>query len=187
MSEEEKVTCESETKEEQVTDETVEEKIEQEETVETTDSHGEEEKAEETKEDDIQDKYLRLMAEYQNFRNRTAKEKADIYAHANEKMALDVLEVIDNFERAMAQKPEGDKFAEGIELILKQLQAVLDKNGVTEIEAVGKDFDPNIHNAVTTEEAPEGTKPGTVTKVFQKGYVLNSKVIRAAMVAVAKE
>ena len=193
MSEEEKVTCESETKEEQVTgetEETLEEKIEQEETVETTDSHGEE-KAEETpeenKEDDIQDKYLRLMAEYQNFRNRTAKEKADIYAHANEKIALDVLEVIDNFERAMAQKPEGDKFAEGIELILKQLQAVLDKNGVTEIEAVGKDFDPNFHNAVTTEDAPEGTKPGTVTKVFQKGYVLNNKVIRAAMVAVAKE
>lgn len=192
MSEEEKVTCESETKEEQVTEETTEEKIEQEETVETTDTHGDQEEkdlgeGEDKKEDDLQDKYLRLMAEYQNFRNRTAKEKADIYAHANEKMALDVLEVIDNFERAMTQKPEDDKFAEGIELILKQLQGVLEKNGVKEIEALGKEFDPNFHNAVITEDAPEGINPGCVTKVFQKGYILNSKVIRAAMVAVAKE
>lgn len=175
MSEEEKVTCESE--------ETVEEQIEENQTEETTETHGEEEK----KEDDLQDKYLRLMAEYQNFRTRTAKEKSDIYAHANEKMALDVLEVIDNFERAMTQKPEGDKFAEGIELILKQLLSVLEKNNVTVIEAEGKEFDPNFHNAVMTEEAGEDVKPGTVTQVLQKGYLLNNKVIRAAMVAVAKE
>jgi len=184
MSEEEKVTCESQTSKEQTqTEETVEEKIEENQPEETTETHGEEEK----KEDDLQDKYLRLMAEYQNFRNRTAKEKSDIYAHANEKMALELLEVIDNFERAMEQRPEGDKFAEGIELILKQLQSVLEKNGVTVIDAEGKEFDPNFHNAVMTEDAPEGVKPGTVTKVFQRGYLLNSKVIRAAMVAVSKE
>jgi len=202
MSEEEKVTCESEETKKTQSEETVEEKIEEIQTDETTETHGEEVKEEQTGEEqtveetkkenkeetkeDLQDKYLRLMAEYQNYRNRTTKEKSDIYAHANEKMALDVLEVIDNFERAMEQKPEGDKFAEGIELILKQLSQVLEKNNVTVIDAMGKDFDPNFHNAVMTEEV-EGAKPGTVTKVFQKGYLLNSKVIRAAMVAVAKE
>lgn len=182
--------------------ETTEEKVEQEKEPET---HGggakpeetkpEEAKPEETKPEeakaeeaeDLQDKYMRLMAEYQNFRNRTAKEKSDIYAHANEKFALDVLEVIDNFERAMSAKPEDDKFADGIELILKQLVSVLEKNNVKEIEALGKPFDPNFHNAVMTEAAGEGKEAETVTQVLQKGYILNSKVIRPAMVAVAKE
>lgn len=182
--------------------ETTEEKVEQEKEPET---HGggakpeetkpEETKAEEAKPEeakaeeaeDLQDKYMRLMAEYQNFRNRTAKEKSDIYAHANEKFALDVLEVIDNFERAMSAKPKDDKFADGIELILKQLVSVLEKNNVKEIEALGKPFDPNFHNAVMTEAAGEGKEAETVTQVLQKGYILNSKVIRPAMVAVAKE
>ena len=187
--------------------ETTEEKVEQEKEPET---HGEgakpeeakpeeakpeeakpeEAKPEETKAEeaeDLQDKYMRLMAEYQNFRNRTAKEKSDIYAHANEKFALDVLEVIDNFERAMSAKPKDDKFADGIELILKQLVSVLEKNNVKEIEALGKPFDPNFHNAVMTEAAGEGKEAETVTQVLQKGYILNSKVIRPAMVAVAKE
>jgi len=137
--------------------------------------------------EELNDKYMRLMAEYQNFRTRTAKEKQDIYAHANEMFALDILEVIDNFERAMANKPEDDKFADGIELILKQLLNVLEKNNVKEIEALGKPFDPNLHNAVMTEAAGEGKDAETVTQVLQKGYELNSKVIRAAMVAVAKE
>ena len=181
MSEEEKVVQESE------------ETAETTETTEKPETHGEEkneektEKAEEKAEekaDDLNDKYLRLMAEYQNYRTRTAKEKTDIYAHANEEFACGLLDVIDNFERAMDAKPENDKFAEGMELILKQLQAVLEKNGVKEIEALGKPFDPNFHNAVMTEDA-EGVESGTVTKVLQKGYVLNSKVIRPAMVGVA--
>jgi len=136
--------------------------------------------------DELNDKYMRLMAEYQNYRTRTTKEKQDIYAHANEEFACGLLEVIDNFERAMAAKPEDDKFAEGMELILKQLQAVLEKNGVKEIEALNKPFDPNFHNAVMTDAAAEGVESGTVTKVLQKGYVLNSKVIRPAMVGVAQ-
>ena len=183
MSEEEKVVQESEQSEEKAE----KEKVEAEET-EKAETHGEEPEPEkETKEekaDDLNDKYLRLMAEYQNYRTRTAKEKTDIYAHANEEFACGLLDVIDNFERAMAAKPEDDKFAEGMELILKQLQGVLEKNGVKEIEALGKPFDPNFHNAVMTEDA-EGVESGTVTKVLQKGYVLNSKVIRPAMVGVA--
>ncbi len=179
MSEEEKVVQESEEQTpEEIRDaeETKEEKTENPEEIE---AHGEEEKA-----DDLNDKYLRLMAEYQNFRTRTAKEKTDIYAHANEEFACGLLDVIDNFERAMDAKPENDKFAEGMELILKQLMAVLEKNNVKEIEAMGKPFDPGFHNAVMTEDA-EGTVSGTVVKVLQKGYVLNSKVIRPAMVSVA--
>lgn len=136
-------------------------------------------------EDDLQDKYLRLMAEYQNFRNRTAKERKDIYAFANEKIVVELLDVIDSFERAMDARTEGDKFAEGMELILKQLQSVLEKNGLKEIEALGKPFDPNFHNAVMTE-ASEDVVSGTVTKVLQKGYLLNEKVIRPSMVGVSQ-
>lgn len=192
MSEEEKVVQESEE-----TVETTEKKVEAEAEPEKAETNGEEpakeqetktegktEEKKEEKADDLNDKYLRLMAEYQNYRTRTAKEKTDIYAHANEEFACGLLDVIDNFERAMAAKPDGDKFAEGMELILKQLQGVLEKNGVKEIEAMGKPFDPNFHNAVMTEDA-DGVESGTVTKVLQKGYVLNSKVIRPAMVGVA--
>ena len=136
-------------------------------------------------EEDWQDKYTRLYAEFQNFRRRTDKEKSDIYAFANEKFAMGLLEVVDNFERAMEHGSESDpKFSEGMQLILKQLQGVLEKNNVEEIEVLGKPFDPNYHNAVMTEAAE--AESGTVTKVLQKGYMLNKKVIRPSMVAVAQ-
>ena len=138
--------------------------------------------------EDLNTKYLRLAADFQNFRRRTEKEKSDIYAFANEKFALGLLEVMDNFERAMEHAADSSdpKLAEGMQLILKQLQGVLEKNNVEEIEALGKPFDPNYHNAVMTEAAEEGTEPNTVTKVLQKGYMLNKKVIRPSMVAVAQ-
>ena len=131
------------------------------------------------------EKYARLFAEFQNYKRRTEKEKADLYAYAGEKFAVDLLEVIDNFERAMDAKPEGDKFAEGLEMILTQIKSVMEKNHVAEIKALGEPFDPNYHNAVMTE-AVEGVESGIVTKVFQKGYTLNNKVIRPAMVAVSQ-
>ena len=146
---------------------------------------GEEKPAED---EDLNTKYLRLAADFQNFRRRTEKEKSDIYAFANEKFAMGLLEVMDNFERAMEHAADSSdpKLAEGMQLILKQLQGVLEKNNVEEIEALGKPFDPNYHNAVMTEAAEEGTEPNTVTKVLQKGYMLNKKVIRPSMVAVAQ-
>ena len=161
---------------------------------ETEKAEGSEEKTEEKPEEkpaetDPQqaesERYSRLFAEFTNYKRRTEKEKADLYAYAGEKFAKDLLEVIDNFERAMEAKPEGDKFAEGMDLILTQLRAVMQKNHVEEIEALGKAFDPNFHNAVMTEAA-EGTESGVVTKVFQKGYTLNGKVIRPSMVAVSQ-
>ena len=129
-------------------------------------------------------KYMRLMADFQNFKRRTEKEKSDIYAFANEKIVKELLDVIDNFERALAAGNDGDKFLEGMEMILKQLQGVLEKAGVAEIQCLGEDFDPNFHNAVMTEDSTE-YESGKVTAVLQKGYTLNGRVVRPVMVKVA--
>ena len=129
-------------------------------------------------------KYLRLMADFQNFKRRTEKEKGDIYAFANEKIISELLNVIDNFERALAAGDKDDSFCKGMEMILKQLLSVLEKAGASEIAALGEDFDPNFHNAVMTEDSAE-YESGKVTEVLQKGYILNNKVIRPSMVKVA--
>ena len=144
-----------------------------------------EEKKEMSAEDEaLNVKYMRLMADFQNFKRRTEKEKSDIYAFANEKIVVELLNVIDNFERALALGAEGDGFVEGMSLIFKQLQGVLEKAGVKEIEALGQEFDPNFHNAVMMEDTDE-YESGKVSCVLQKGYTLNNKVIRPSMVKVA--
>ena len=136
-------------------------------------------------EEALNTKYLRLMADFQNFKRRTEKEKSDIYAFANEKIVKELLDVIDNFERAIAAGNDGDKFLEGMEMILKQLLGVLERAGVSEIKCLGEDFDPNFHNAVMTEDSTQ-YESGKVSEVLQKGYILNNRVIRPAMVKVAK-
>ena len=128
-------------------------------------------------------KYLRLLAEFQNYKKRTKKEKTDLYSYANEKIMTELLEVLDNFERALEQEA-GDGFKEGMELIFTQLTNVLTKAGLAEITALGEDFDPNVHNAVMAEETEE-YESGKVSGVMQKGYTLNGKVIRPSMVKVA--
>ena len=135
-------------------------------------------------EEALNTKYLRLMADFQNYKRRTEKEKSDIYAFANEKIVSELLNVIDNFERALDAGNEGDSFVEGMNLIFKQLQGVLEKAGVVEIEALGREFDPNFHHAVMTEDSEE-YESGKITAVLQKGYLLNNKVIRPSMVKVA--
>ena len=97
-------------------------------------------------------RYLRLMADFQNYKKRVEKEKKDLYSYANEKIIIELLSVLDNFERALEQETEGDGFKEGMEMIFKQLGDVLEKSGLAEIAALGEDFDPNFHNAVMTEE-----------------------------------
>ena len=145
-----------------------------------------EEKPEEKKEDeDLNTRYMRLMADFQNFRRRTEKEKSDIYAYGNEKLVADLLPVLDNFERALAAAAEGDKFAEGMQLIYKQMVDVLVKNKVEEIKAEGQVFDPNLHNAVM-RQAKEGAESDTIITVLQKGYTLNGKVVRPSTVIVAE-
>ncbi|NMA93518.1 MAG: nucleotide exchange factor GrpE [Clostridiales bacterium] len=148
---------------------------------------SEEQEAKKKEEEDLNTKYLRLAADFQNYRRRVESEKNEIYAFANEKFALDLLDVVDNFERALlhAQECQDRQFAEGMELIFKQLLDMLAKNNVREIDSLGEPFDPNMHHAVMMEEADEA-ESGKVTKVLKKGYTLNERVIRPAMVAVAQ-
>ncbi len=142
---------------------------------------------EKPEDEDLKAKYLRLAADFQNFKRRTEKEKSDIYAYANEKFALDLLDVIDNFERALIHQKDckDEKMKEGMDMIFKQLTGVLAKNKVEEIASLGEEFDPNFHNAVMTDASGE-YESGKVSAVLQKGYKLNNKVIRAAMVKVAE-
>ena len=133
-------------------------------------------------EEEANAKLLRMMADFQNYKRRVEKEKKDLYSYANEKIVTDLLEVMDNFERALEQDT-ADGFKEGMEMIFKQLGTVLEKSGLAEIPALGEDFDPNVHNAVMTEETDE-YESGKVSGVMQKGYTLNGKVIRPSMVKV---
>lgn len=135
-------------------------------------------------EEDESSRYMRLMADFQNYKKRVEKEKSDIYSYANEKLATELLVVLDNFERALEHDGEDKSFKEGMEMIFKQLFDVLEKAGLKEIPALGEDFDPNFHNAVMSEDTDE-YESGKVSGVMQKGYTLNGKVIRPSMVRVA--
>ncbi|MBR5516497.1 MAG: nucleotide exchange factor GrpE [Firmicutes bacterium] len=143
-----------------------------------------EEKAMNPEDEALNERYLRLMADFQNFKRRTEKEKSDIYAFANEKIISELLNVIDNFERALPAGDAEDNFYKGMEMILKQLLGVIEKAGASEIKALGEDFDPNFHNAIMMEDSVE-YESGKVSGVLQKGYILNNKVIRPSMVKVA--
>ena len=130
------------------------------------------------------DKYLRLAAEYDNYRKRTAKEKESLYGSAKADTVKPFLDVYDNLLRGAAQYPEGDPNRTGLEMICKQFVEVLGKLGVSEIDALGKPFDPERHNAVMHVEDEE-IEESTVVEVFQKGFLMGDKVLRFAMVKVA--
>lgn len=133
---------------------------------------------------DVSDKYLRLAAEYDNYRKRTTKEKENTYADAKADTVKEFLGVLDNLERGLAQFDEGDPHRQGMELICRQFLAVLEKLGVTRIEAQGQPFDPQKHDAVMHVE-DENVGENTVVEVLQQGYQLGDKVLRFAMVKVA--
>ena len=133
---------------------------------------------------DGNDKYLRLAAEYDNYRKRTTKEKENIYADAKLDTVKPFLEVADNLDRAVSQFEEGDPHRQGMEMICKQFSAVLEKLGVTEIPALEQPFDPGKHNAVMHID-DENFGENIVAEVFQKGYQMGEKVVRFAMVKVA--
>lgn len=130
------------------------------------------------------DKYLRVAAEYDNFRRRSLKDKEDAADKAKSAVIIEFLGVIDNFERALASESADESFRKGVEMIYNQYIEILKKQGVEEIEAMDKPFDPNIHSAVT-QVTDENLGENVVCQVFQKGYIMNGKVIRHAMVAVA--
>jgi molecular chaperone GrpE len=134
---------------------------------------------------ELSSQLLRLQADFQNYKRRTQEDRASDIEFANKKLATALLDVIDNFERALGSECTDEKFKEGMELILKQLMTVLEKNNIKPIEAERKQFDPNFHNAVQMLPS-EDAESGTVITVLQKGYTLNDKLIRPAMVIVAQ-
>ncbi len=131
-----------------------------------------------------EDKYLRLFAEFDNYRKRTSREKQAAWADAKAETAAAFLPVYDNLERALKQDTADEAFKKGVEMTMNQLKEVLAKLGITEIEALGKPFDPNLHNAVAHEENDQAEE-NTVVEVFQTGFMAGEKVIRFAMVKVA--
>ena len=137
-----------------------------------------------TKIEELTDRLQRTMAEFDNFRKRTEKEKASMYVIGAKEIIEKMLPVVDNFERGLANAPEGDPFAEGIQMIYKQLMTTFDEMGVKVIETVGQQFDPNLHNAVMHVDDPE-QEDNVIVEEFQKGYTYKDFVVRHSMVKVA--
>ncbi len=138
--------------------------------------------------DELNDRVMRQMAEFENFRKRTEKEKAQMFEQGQSNVLAKLLPVIDNFERGLAAVPEAEKdgaFADGMNKIYKQLLKEVEDLGVTPIEAVGKEFDPNLHNAVMQVESQE-YESGIVAQELQKGYMFHDNVLRHSMVAVSQ-
>ena len=138
--------------------------------------------------DVLEDKVKRQMAEFDNFRKRTEKEKTMMFETGARSVIEKILPVVDNFERGLASIPEDEKgtpFAEGMEMIYKQLMTELDKMEVKPIPAVGEEFDPNLHNAVMQVESDE-YESGVIAQELQKGYTYRDSVVRHSMVAVVQ-
>ena len=134
--------------------------------------------------EELTDRLKRSMAEFDNFRKRTEKEKASMYVIGARDIVEKILPIVDNFERGLAQAPEEDAFADGMKMIYKQLMTALDEMGVKAIETVGKEFDPNLHNAVMHVE-DENVGENIIVEEFQKGYTYKDFVVRHSMVKVA--
>jgi len=130
------------------------------------------------------DKYIRLLAEYDNYRKRSQRERENIFFDVQAETITRFLPVYDNLARALAQKTEDEAYRKGVEMIMAQFQEILGKLGVTEIEAVGKKFDPELHDAVMhTEDETRGESE--IVEEFQKGFKMGDKVLRHSMVVVA--
>ena len=152
---------------------------------------GAEEKAAEPKEDPLKDelaqvtdKYLRICAEYDNFRKRTQKEKDNLYGDIRANVITSFLPVYDNLVRALAAETQDEAYRKGVEMIMNQFNTTLEKLGVTEIKAVGEKFDPTLHNAVMHVD-DESKGENEIVEEFQKGFKIGDKVVRFSMVKVA--
>ena len=154
-------------------------------------TEAEEEAQEPTAEEKLQqtireqeDKYLRLLAEYDNYRKRSQKEKENAWTTAKADTIKELLPVYDNLERALKQETADEAYAKGVQMTMQQLKTVLEKLGVEEIPAQGEPFDPNVHNAVMHME-DDTLGENIVAEVFQAGFKMGEKIIRHAMVKVA--
>ena len=152
---------------------------------------GTEGKAAEPKEDPLKDelaqvtdKYLRICAEYDNFRKRTQKEKDNLYGDIRANVITSFLPVYDNLVRALAAETQDEAYRKGVEMIMNQFNTTLEKLGVTEIKAVGEKFDPTLHNAVMHVD-DESKGENEIVEEFQKGFKIGDKVVRFSMVKVA--
>jgi len=146
-------------------------------------------KSEQKKIEELNDKYLRLAAEYDNYRRRTLKEKMELAKSAGEDILINILPVMDDFERGLAsidKAKEVDAIKEGLLLIYNKFKEFLKQRGVKEIEAKEKEFDTDLHEAVTKIPAPSEELKGKVVDVIEKGYLLNDKVIRYAKVVIGE-
>ena len=130
------------------------------------------------------DRYLRLLAEYDNYRKRSQKEKDSLYADVKSDTVAKFLPVYDNLVRALAQSTEDEAYRKGVEMIMTQFNTTLEKLGATRIESLGQKFDPSLHNAVMHVE-DEKKGENEIVEVFQEGFLMGEKVIRFAMVKVA--
>lgn len=133
------------------------------------------------------DKFIRLYADFENFKKITARNKEELLKYANEDLLSDILTVIDHLELALQHSTGNESsssLAEGVELTLKELKNVLEKQGLVTIEALGKPFDPKVHHAMSQIESDD-EEENTVIREFRKGYMLKDRVLRAAMVGVA--
>lgn len=140
---------------------------------------------------DFKAKYYYVAAEMDNYRKRMEREKENLLKYGNEKVLSDLLQVVDNFERTIEmlkhdQDPKIKNIVVGIDMVQKQFLDTLSKHGLTPVQTIGKDFDPNFHEALA-QEYVEGAKPNQVVKEFQKGYTLNGRLLRAAKVVVAND
>lgn len=134
---------------------------------------------------EFKDSWMRSQAEFQNYRKRVERDNEAVKAAMKGDIIRKVLPVLDDLERALQNRPPGDAWADGIELVVRKFQNILDMEGVKRIEAQGVEFDPNLHEAISHEPA-DGVKSGHIIEVVQNGYVLGERVIRPALVRVAQ-
>lgn len=164
-----------------------EELIEEEINIEDTEEDDTKEIKESEKIEELENRLVRLQADFENYKKRAIKEKQDIVKYSLEDIIVDILPVIDSFNRALdienTDNEEG--IYEGLKMINSQLIETLEKKGLKEIDALNREFDPNYHNAISQEES-EDKESNIVVKVYQAGYMLNDKVIRPSMVVVSK-
>lgn len=133
---------------------------------------------------DLNNAHLRLMADFDNFRKRNIKEKADLIKNASERVITDLLPIVDNFERALKSFEEGNEQGEGVKMIYDQIMRMLKDNGVEVIETEGLELNTDLHDAITTIPAPTEELKGKIVDCIKKGYTMNGKVIRHSQVVV---
>lgn len=138
--------------------------------------------------DESENKYLKLYAEFENFKRRSREETERNNKYKNQSLATDLLSVLDNLERALQETGDSESFEslhKGVEMVYNDFLNKLEANGITQIKALDEPFDPNFHQAIMTE-AKDGVESGVVIEEFQKGYLLKDRVIRASMVKVSE-